>query len=75
MPRTKDEIFADAMALDPKQREELAADLRQSVPIALTAEQTAELRRRIEAIDRGEGESLDGEQVMREIRARFRRTA
>jgi putative addiction module component (TIGR02574 family) len=74
-PKTKDEIFADAMALDPKQREELAEELWQSVPAELTPEQIAEIKRRLKAIDSGEAELIDGEQVMRQLRARFRRSA
>jgi putative addiction module component (TIGR02574 family) len=62
-----------AMALDPKEREELAEDLWQSIPLELSPEQIMELERRVEALDRGEVQTIPGEQVMRDIRQRLRR--
>jgi len=71
---TKDQILAEARALDPKQREELIDDLRQIHDDGqLAPEQRAELTRRLAAIDRGEATFVPGEQVMRELRERVRR--
>ena len=43
------------------------------LPGEFSEEELAEIRRRVEEIDRGEVELLDGEQVMLELRARFQR--
>jgi hypothetical protein len=68
MPMTKEQILAEARSLKKEDREELVEDLRQIVSDdELTPEQHAELRRRIEEVDRGEAELLDGETVMREL--------
>jgi hypothetical protein len=68
MPMTKEQILAEARSLKQEDREELVEDLRQIVSDdELTPEQHAELRRRIEEVDRGEAELLDGETVMREL--------
>jgi hypothetical protein len=62
------------MKLEQRELEELEEDLRQRiVPGEFTEEELAEFRRRIAAIDSGETELLDGEQVMRELRERFKR--
>lgn len=71
MRMSKEQILAAAMALDVKEREEIAEDLWQSVPLELTDEQRAELRRRSDAIDRGDMQMIPGEQVLRELRQRF----
>ena len=74
MPMTKDQILTEAMALDARERDEVAEALWQSiVPDELTPQQSAELRRRIEALDSGQAQPIPGEQVMRELRQRFRR--
>jgi hypothetical protein len=45
-PMTKDQILTEAMALDPRERDEVAEFLWQSiVPGELTARQLAEVRR------------------------------
>lgn len=68
MPMTKEQILAEARSWKQEDREELIEDLRQiGADDELTPEQHAELRRRIEEIDRGEAELLDGETVMREL--------
>ncbi len=72
MPMTKQQILAEVMSLDPRERGELVEDLRQAVGGSeLSSEQLAELRRRVSAIDRGEATLLDGDQVMRELRDRL----
>jgi putative addiction module component (TIGR02574 family) len=73
MPMTKEQLLDEAKALDPLQRAELIEDLRQITDDELAPELRAELRRRIEAIDRGEVTFIPGEQVMREIRERLSR--
>ena len=74
MPLTKEQILAEAMSLDPKQRGELIEDLRQTLDDAeLSPEQLAELRRRVGALDRGEATLVPGDQAMREVRERIAR--
>jgi putative addiction module component (TIGR02574 family) len=74
MAMTKDQILNGAMALDPRERDEVAEALWQCVvPGEFTPGQAAEVRRRIEALDSGEVLPLPGEQVMKELRQRFQR--
>ena len=71
---TKDQILTEAMALDPRERDEVAEALWQSIlPGELDPGQVAEIRRRIEALDSGQARPIPGEQVMHELRQRFRR--
>lgn len=73
MAMSREQILAGAKALDPREREELIEDLRQIVDDdELTPEQLAEIRRRVAEMDRGEAVMVPGEQVMRELRERFR---
>jgi hypothetical protein len=70
---TKDEVLAQAMQLQPAERNELAEQLRQSVLQGeFSAEDIVEFRRRATAVDRGEAKTHDGEQVMRELFERLR---
>ncbi len=74
MAMTKEQILSEAMALDPRERDEVAETLWQSiVPDELTQQQLAEIRRRIESLESGQTQTIPGEQVMRELRERFRR--
>ena len=74
MALTKQQILEHALTLDPKERDELIEELRQVGGTAdLTDVQRAELRRRVEAMSRGDAQLLDGEQVMREMRERMLR--
>jgi len=74
MAMTKEQILAEAMALEPSERDEVAEGLRQSIkPDELSPEQTAELRRRIEAHKRGELQFIPGEEVMKELTQRPQR--
>ena len=74
MSMTREQLFTEVMNLDPRERERLVEDLRQRIEgPELTAEQIAELHRRSEAVDRGEMETIPGEQVMEELRERFKR--
>lgn len=69
---TRQEILEQAKALDPRDREELIEDLRQlSDSDGLTDEQWAELDRRIEAAERGQGDMIPGETVLSDLRKRF----
>ena len=53
---TKEQLLAEAMALPDSERYELVADLTQSLaPDEFTADELAEIRRRIDASNRGEG--------------------
>ena len=74
MAMTKDQILTEAMALEPRERDEVAEALWQCiVPEEFTPGQVAEVRRRIAALDNGEVEPLPGEQVMQELRQPFQR--
>jgi len=71
---TKDQILTEAMALEPRDRDEVAETLWQSiVPGEFTPEQIAGVRRRAEAIDSGKSQPIPGNQVLRELRLRFQR--
>jgi putative addiction module component (TIGR02574 family) len=73
MALTKDQVRAEAMALDPKDREELADDLFQSVDTGpLTPEQREELHLRAAAIDRGEMALIPVDEALRRLRGRAR---
>jgi hypothetical protein len=70
---TKEQILAEAKALQPKVREELIEDLRQIADDGVTPQQLAEIRRRIEAVDGGEMATHPGEAVMHELHDLLRR--
>jgi putative addiction module component (TIGR02574 family) len=74
MAMTKDQILTEAMALGPLERDEVAEALWQSAePGEFTSQQLTEIHRRIDALNRGEVQSIPGEQVMKELRQRFQR--
>jgi putative addiction module component (TIGR02574 family) len=69
---TREQNLKEAQSLDPSERQELIDDLRQTIDADdIPPELLAELRRRVEAIARGDCELLDGEQVMADLRKRF----
>jgi putative addiction module component (TIGR02574 family) len=71
---TKDQIIVEALKLAPEEFESLVEDLSQRVTSSeLDAAQLAEIRRRIEAVDRGEMGTIPGPQMMSELRERFAR--
>jgi putative addiction module component (TIGR02574 family) len=71
---TKEQILAEAKALDPTTREALIEDLRQVADDSeLTPAQMAEITRRLQALERGEAKLVPGDQVMRELYDRFGR--
>jgi hypothetical protein len=71
---TKEQILHEAMALDPKQRDELAEQIRQSIREGeFSPDDIAEFRRRAHAVDSGQMKTYDGEQVMRELFERLTR--
>ena len=71
---TKDQILNEAMALDPRERDEVAEALWQSAADdEFTPEQRDEIHGRIKAIDSGQVQLIPGEQVMAELRQRFQR--
>ena len=74
MPMTKEQLLAEAMALSPKERDELAEELWQSIgENEFSQDQLAEIRRRAHAVDSGEMATIDGETVMRELFERLTR--
>jgi putative addiction module component (TIGR02574 family) len=76
MPMTKEQIFTEAMALDPKEREALAERLLLTLNgdrAAIEAAWVEECKLRVEAVDRGELPVVPGEQVMRQLRDRLRK--
>jgi putative addiction module component (TIGR02574 family) len=74
MSMTKEQILTEAMALDPRDRDEIAQTLWQSAdPREFTAEQIREHRRRIDDLDAAQTRLIPGEQVMEELRKQFRR--
>jgi putative addiction module component (TIGR02574 family) len=73
MPMTKEQLLAEAMKLDPKESDELVLDIWQRGSGDFTPEQMDELNRRLEVLNRGEVQTIPGEQVMKELRERFRR--
>jgi putative addiction module component (TIGR02574 family) len=71
---TKEQILTEAMALAPRERDQVAEALWQGIaPGELSSSQIAEIRRRLDALDRGLTHALPGEQVMQELRQRFQR--
>ena len=68
MAMTKEQIIREVKSMPSHQRAELIEDLRQIIEDdELTPEQIAEIRRRAQAVDRGEMATVPGEQVMREL--------
>ncbi len=74
MPMTKEQILAEAMALDPREREALADELLLSLTdgdhAAIDAAWLAEVRRREEAFVRGETSTSPLDAVMARLQAR-----
>jgi len=76
MPMTKEEIFSEAMALEPQEREALAEQLLLTVNgdrAAIEAAWVEECKLRMEAVDRGELPVVPGDEVMRNLRNRLRK--
>jgi hypothetical protein len=73
VPRTFDQILAEARELPTDQQERLVDELAATLHEAseLSPEWKREIARRIGQIERGEVELLDGDQVLRELRERF----
>ena len=67
MPMTREQILQEARQLPPDERETLIEDLRQTGDDDLSPDQLAELRRRVEALRRGESQTIPSDQVFREI--------
>lgn len=74
MPLTKNEILAEVAALAPHERAELVEDIRQLADDdELSPAQRDELRRRIDALNRGDVTLIPGDQVMQGLHERLRR--
>jgi putative addiction module component (TIGR02574 family) len=75
---TKDQLLAEAMALDVREREALAEELLLTVDDGTREEIDAawaeEIDRRIAEYERGEVKAIPGDQVLRELRARHNGT-
>ena len=67
---TKEQILREAMSLNVEERGELAEELLLTVDQILDPEWAAEIQRRVAEIDAGEP-LLDGDEVMRQARARL----
>ena len=75
MAISREDILAAAKAMTPAQRYDLIEDIRQILDDdELTPEQTAEIKRRIEAHERGEGKSRPVDEVIEELRQKLRNT-
>jgi len=73
MAMTRDDILAAAKAMTPAERYDLIEDIRQILDdIELTPQQMAEIRRRVEASERGEGTSRPVDEVIAELREKLR---
>jgi putative addiction module component (TIGR02574 family) len=77
MSRTYEEVRDEAMALTPEERGSLAEDLWDSnrTPDELEVDRawTIEVERRVAEIDAGIGTLIPGEDVIRELRAKYGR--
>jgi putative addiction module component (TIGR02574 family) len=73
---TKEQVLAEAMALNADERQEVADELLDSLTpaqaAAIDAEWLREAHRRGEEIRKGAVAPIDGEQVMRDARAAVR---
>lgn len=74
MPLTREQLLIEARHLPSSERQAFIEDLRQlDDDDELSPEQLAELRRRVEAMKRGEMKMIDGEQVMKELLSGLKR--
>ncbi len=74
MALTREVILAAVKAMTPAERYDLIEDIRQILDDdELTAEQRAEIRRRVDQIDRGEVKSVPVDDVVAELRDQLRR--
>jgi len=71
---TKSQILSEALKLEPNELEELADELWQKTASAeLSPAQVAEVRARAAAVDSGAMETFPGDEVMDELKNRFKR--
>jgi putative addiction module component (TIGR02574 family) len=75
MNLSRDDILAAAKKMTPAERYDLIEDIRQTLDDEhdLTPEQMAEIRRRVEASDRGEGELIPVDEAIAELRDKLRK--
>jgi hypothetical protein len=70
---TKEQLLAEAMLLPPAEMYELVADLTQALaPDEFTVEELAEVHRRIDASNRGEGTLSAVDEAVAELREKLR---
>lgn len=67
MPMTREQILLEARQLPANERESLIEDLRQTGDEDFSPEQLAELRKRVEALRRGDTQTISSDQVFREM--------
>ena len=72
MPMTKDQILAEAMKLEPEEKEQLADAFWRVAHGAtreeIEAEWAVEIRRRVDALERGEVETIPSDEVVARLR-------
>lgn len=69
MPLTREQLLTEARQLPSSERQEFIEDLRRlDDDVELSAEQLAELRRRMAEVKSGQAILIEGDQVMREVR-------
>ena len=75
MSRTYEEVRDEAMSLNPEERSSLAEDLwdsnRTAEELEIDRAWTVEVERRVAEIDAGLGTLIPGEDVIRELRAKY----
>jgi hypothetical protein len=73
MAITREEILAAAKTMTPAQRYDLIEDIRQILDDdEFTPEQAAEIRRRVESIERGEAGSILADEAVAKLREKLR---
>jgi putative addiction module component (TIGR02574 family) len=73
MDITRDQILAAAVKMTPAERYDLIEDIRQILDDQeFSPEQLAEIRRRVDASERGEGTSCPVDDVITEVRDKLR---
>jgi len=71
MPMSKEQIFTEAMTLEPHDRQALGEELLQSVDQILDPEWAAEIQRRVDEIKRGKAKLIPVDQAVERLRAKY----
>lgn len=67
MPHMKDQILAEAMTLDSREREELAEELLLSVDEILDPDWAAEIERRLAAYKSGQAKTSSADEMFQKL--------